>query len=149
MEPQGQHVQRPQPMQEEDLSSIAFLSYWTVLGKIVTLFSLPLIVFTVIFGLRVNNSISWSYWYIFLPIFFLLLLSLLVSTSERLSQPAPIQVRMAWLLAIISTGTFVMFLILKLEGHTDAPWKFFCILKDSITFVLFIKLNKEMQITDL
>jgi len=123
---------------DDEQTSHEFLSYWSLLGKVVSLFSLPLILFTITFALRLNNSISWSYWYVFIPVFLLLMVSLLLSTSERLSRPAPIQMRIAWLLCIICISTFVVFLILKLEGTTLGPWKFFYLplyIVGGITFV--------------
>jgi len=110
---------------QEDLSQTSFISYWTLLGKLVSLFTFPLLIFTITLALRLNGNILWSYWYIFLPVFILLLASLLLSTSQRLSQPAPVQMRMAWLVCIICIGSFLVMLVLKLEGTTLGPWRYF------------------------
>jgi len=94
-------------------------SYWKLIGEIVTIFSVPLVIFTILFALKLDAIINWNYWIIFSPLLLLLLLSLLLSTSQKLSSPAPPQVRVTWILWIVSVTTFVVLLIMKLESTTS------------------------------
>lgn len=114
-------VESRQTDEDDHQAAVRFLSYWQLLGKVVSIFSIPLICFTIFLALKLNGNITWSYWIIFCPLLTLLLTSLLLTSSQKLSAPAPVQVRVIWLLWVVTLATFVVLLILKLEGKYFRP----------------------------
>jgi hypothetical protein len=49
---------------DEVKQHLHFVSYWQLLGKVISAFCLPLTVFTILLALKVDGIIQWNYWYV-------------------------------------------------------------------------------------
>lgn len=108
-------------MEKDDNDSVAnyrFMAYWQMLGRVVSLFCIPLLLFSILLPLRIDNTISWNYWYVFSPLLATLVGFLLATTSQSLSAPAPPVVRLVWILWVIAVSVFVVFLVMRLQGYS-------------------------------
>jgi len=101
-----------------DDSTLRFVSYWQLLGKVISFFCIPLLAFTILLALRLDGVITWSWWVVFSPAFATLLGFILATSSQTLSAPAPVQVRIIWMFWVISLALFVVFLVLRLEEES-------------------------------
>lgn len=100
-------------------NSTRFVTYWQLLGRVVSAFCVPILLFTIVLPLRIEGAVEWSYWIVFSPIFATLLGFFLATTSQTLSAPAPLGVRILWMAWVISLTMFVVFLVLRLDGSTS------------------------------
>lgn len=110
------HEHREKHLSRDD--SLRFVSYWSLLGKVIAAFCLPIIAFTVLLALRLDGSITCSWWIVFSPLFATFTGFILATSSQTLSSPAPVLVRVIWLSWVISVALFVVFLVLRLEENS-------------------------------
>src|SRR5690242_1029226 len=74
-----------------------------------------LVIFTVFVALKITEVINWNYWFVFSPIWVVLLALLLLTQSKRLTTRTNLIVRLAWLLCVISIMGHLILLNMKLE----------------------------------
>eukprot|EP01132_Coremiostelium_polycephalum_P001002 gene1002-1272_t len=92
-----------------------FQRFWRSLGFIFQLCGILAIVFTVFIGLSLDGVIDWNYWFIFSPCLAILVVSLLITSSTRLSKLVSWVIRLVWRIWILGITCFVAFLIVRLQ----------------------------------
>lgn len=112
-------MDKNQEYADDGSQNFRLISYWQSMGKVVAAFCVPILCFTVFLALKLDGIINWSYWLVFIPIFVTLLGFLLVTTSQSISGPVPVQVRVVWILWVIALSIFVVFLIFHMERATS------------------------------
>jgi len=84
-----------------------------VVGEVMAYTNITLFAFTAFLALKLDGYLSWNWWLVCTPLWALLFLLLVLTQSKRMTRRAPLIVRLAWLIIVLSIIVFLVALNMK------------------------------------
>ncbi|GAM21788.1 hypothetical protein SAMD00019534_049630, partial [Acytostelium subglobosum LB1] len=113
-------IQSPQSI-EREFKKKSLEKFWRKVGMLFQGVSFLALTFNILYGLQLDGYIHWSWWYIYMPMFAILLIAFLITSSRALSNYVSWIIRFTWNIWVISSTVFAFFVIIHLQYSTLSP----------------------------